>query len=897
MNRLVIQELRLNGRTCPLGVDEIDVAFSWSFAPTIQRLQFQTAYRILVSTRQERLAAATGDVWDSGKVTSANCSEVLYEGAPLKSRVRYHWQLTVWDQDGRPSESVTSWWETGLLSAEDWQARWIGEPSRNEADRRPLPLLRREFTVSKPVARGRAYICGLGHYELRLNGAKVGDSVLDPGWTNYDQTCLYTVFDITERLKEGCNAAGVLLGNGFFNVEGGRYTKFKDSFGKPKCLVQLELQYEDGTSEMIVSDRTWKTSGGPIVFSCIYGGEDYDARLEQPGWDLPGFDGDASWTEAAEVAAAAGVLRAQASPPLMVMKRFEPVDVTEPKPGVYVLDLGQNFSGWVELNVAGPAGSKVVLTPAERLKDDGLPNQKQSGSPYKFTYILKGGVEERWSPRFSYYGFRYVGIEGAVPAGRSAAADPEFPVLLGLEGQMIYPDMKTAGGLKTSDQMLNRIHEIIHWAILSNTKSIFTDCPHREKLGWLEEVHLMGPSIMYNCDVQALMVKVMEDIRDAQLPGGMVPTTAPEYVVFSEPWDIFRHSVPWGGAYILIGWELYRRYGNRRTLAGHYDGMKRYIDYIGTTADDGIVTGGLGDWYDVGPEKPGFSQNTPVSLVETAFYYHLLTVMERIAALLGHASDRQRFCQLGGAVKKAFNNFYFDRETGCYATGSQTAQAVPLVFGLAAEMDRSRVFQRLVEDVVSRGCRITAGDVGHRYVLIALARYGRADLICRMARNTDSPGYGYQVARGATTLTEAWDGPTVGASQNHLMLGHLDEWFYAGMAGIEYVYEPKSERFVLEFKPQPAAGLQKAEAWHELRAGRAAISWEKEEEGGILLKVTIPPNTTAYIHVPSSSAESVKESGCAVRDMRGVTFVRFADGAAVFYAGSGEYSFTGGGVH
>ncbi len=887
MTELLIASMRTEGRILPLGLDATAPMLGWTFAPSRTNSRAQTAYRIKVATREEGLAGERPDAWDSGRRESGGHAAIAYEGAALEPRRRYYWQVTVWDDQGRQTESPVSWWETGLLRDGRWSGRWIGDASDGAAGR-PLPQFRRSFRIEKPVRRARAYISGLGHYELRLNGGKVGDYELDPGWTEYDKTVLYTAYDITDALAQGENVAGILLGNGFYNVSGGRYTKFKDSYGAPKCLADLVIEYADGTSETIGTDRTWRTAASPLAFSCVYGGEDYDAGLEQEGWDRPGFVEGAAWREASEAEAPSGELVAQAAPALKVMERLSPVAVAEPKPGVFVVDLGRNFSGWPEIAVSGPKGATVKLIPAELLTEEGLANQKWSGSPYELNYTLKGIGTEAWRPRFTYYGFRYVQVEGvgAVAPEADGQQTGGLPILHLMEGQMIYPDVRTAGSFRCSDDRLNRIHEIINRAMLSNMKSVLTDCPHREKLGWLEQVHLMGPSLMFNYDVEVLLMKVLADIADAQQPDGLIPTTAPEYVVFQEPWDVFRHAAAWGGSSVLAAWELLQRYGNAGALRRHYDTMRRYVDYLTASADGRILRDGLGDWYDVGPKGPGFSQNTPVPLAETAIYYGLTVVMQSIAVRLGLAGDADVYARLADSIKAAFNREFFDERTALYAEGSDAALAMPLAIGLAPDAHRDALFARLVRNIEERGGRTTSGDVGHRYVLLALARGGRSDLIYRMTRSTDTPGYGYQIANGATTLTEAWDGPTVGKSQNHFMLGHLEEWLYAGLAGLDYRYRPETGRFAVTVKPNVVGDVQWAEARHELRAGQTSVRWERGEGRGLKVAVEIPVNADGSIHIPVAEFDSVAAEG------DGARFVGREEGFAVYRTGSGSFTFT-----
>ncbi|KQX68658.1 family 78 glycoside hydrolase catalytic domain [Paenibacillus sp. Root444D2] len=883
-----LDEMFVESKICPIGVDVTRPAFGWSFKSGLVRSQMQTAYRIVVSTEEDCVQRF---IWDSGKMASRKNVHILYEGPLLQSRTRYYWRLQFWDQTDQMTESPVSWWEMGLLKESDWAARWIGEPDGEPQEHASLPLFRYEFNLDKSVERARAYICGLGQYELRLNGNKVSDHVLTPGWTNFDKTCLYCVYDVTDEVKKGANAVGVMLGNGFFNVTGGRYSKFKHSFGTPRCMIQLEITHTDGTIVTIASNQDWETSAGPITFSCIYGGEDFDARRVQAGWDLPGFTEREAWGYVAEVAPPVGKLKSQALSPLKVMQTFKPVSISQPTPGVYVADFGQNFSGWVEISVVGQEGSKITLSPAELLKDDGTANQKWTGSPYRFSYILKGNGEEIWSPRFSYYGFRYVQIEGAIPADSLGRLPTDCPVLVSIEGQMIYPDTRVSGRFESSNVMLNRTQKIINQAILSNMKSLFTDCPHREKLGWLEQVHLMGPAVAFNYQIEPLLTKTMEDIRDAQLPSGMVPTTAPEYVVFSDKWRCFRDSVSWGGAYVLTGWNLFRMYGNTRILAEHYEGMKAYIDYVTESSDHLIVSQGLGDWYDVGENGPGFAQNTPVSHTETAMFYHIVDIFTQIACLLNNNQDAVNYAALREKIKSAFNDAFFERETSSYATGSQTSNAMPLVLGLVDEPYKESVLSQVIEDIRLHGYHTTAGDVGHRYVLLALALNGRSDIIYEMTRQTDHPSYGYQIAHGATTLTEAWDGPTVGKSQNHFMLGHLEEWLYVGLAGIDYRYDPAFESYKVTIKPAIPPGLEEVKAEHWLPVGCLRVVWKRTSHHQLMLNVVMPANCSGIVYVPAISMDTITENGSMIEKANCVEIIGYEAGYAVLRVSSGQYCF------
>jgi alpha-L-rhamnosidase len=894
--------LRCEYLSNPLGIETQHPGLSWQLesvgnSPAEDwRGSRQVAYRILVASSPLLLQKDVGDLWDSGKVLSNRSLQIAYFGKRLNSNTLYYWKARVWDQDGVASAwSESSRWQMGLLDATEWKARWIAaEPDSDAADAavkrtnnqpapHPLPIFRHEFTLAKPIERAIVYVSGLGQYELRINGAKVSDDVLTPGWANYRKTVPCNIYDVTTMVKSGENAIGVMLGNGMYNVPRtpGRYEKFVGSFGQPKLIFQMDIRYADGTETLIASDSSWKTTVGPIVFSSEYGGEDYDARMEQSGWDQPRFD-DAAWATAIEVNGPGGQLSTQLIPAIKVMHVYPAVSENEPAPGILVYDLGQNFSGWPQIKVTGPSGDKVKLIPGELLDASGLVTQRSSGGPSYFVYTLRGTGAETWHPRFSYYGFRYVQVEGAT---LKADANDEKPVLLSLEGQFVHSSAQLTGDFSSSDDLLDRIHGLIDAAMRSNTQSVLTDCPHREKLGWLEESQLLGSALMYNFDLSQLYRKIDGDIRDAQLPNGLVPDTAPEYVVFPAG---FRDSPEWGSAAILDPWLEYRFYGDRQALAEQYDVMRNYADYLTSRANDHIISYGLGDWYDIGPGPLGESQLTSRGVTATAIYYLDLTVLQKAALLLGKGTDSRKYAALAREVRAAFNSKMFNAKTNEYDTGSQTANAMPLALGLVPGDRTEAVLNNLVQDIRNHTNHVTAGDVGFHFVVQALEDGGRSDVLCDMLSRTDSPSYGYQLARGATTLTEAWDtNPT--KSQDHFMLGHAEEWFYNGLAGIDFDLSRSSDREI-EIHPYIVGGVASAEATFDSVLGRIASQWNCKD-GDCTLDVTIPVGADAQVRIPSTHASSVTESGKAFPKMPGVRFIRTAKDAVICEIESGQYHF------
>ncbi|MCC6697652.1 MAG: family 78 glycoside hydrolase catalytic domain [Candidatus Hydrogenedentes bacterium] len=872
--------LRCEYLTDPIGLDVAAPRLSWVLE-SAQRAQRQTAYQVIVSSSMDVLAADQGDLWDSGKLESSQQNQIAYSGKALGSHQTCYWKVRVWNQDGAPGPwSEPSTWSMGFVSPEAWNAPWITSELDGAGS---LPLFRREFSIAKPIQRAVVYVCGLGFHELHLNGQRVGDTLFEPGWTNYKKTCLYTAHDITPLVTEGANALGVMLGNGMYNVRGGRYVKFTGTFGPPMMTAMLRLEYADGTVNSIPTDTTWKTAQGPIAFSCIYGGEDYDARRESPGWDGPGCD-DSAWVPATLAQGPGGRLTSESGPPIKVMEVRETVSVSQPKPGVFVYDLGQNMSGRPVLRVQGPRGSIVKMTPGELLDAEGLVSQKSSGGPVSFSYTLKGEGVEEWRPRFSYYGFRYVQVEGAAPADTSAPAEGGARVA-SLTGEFTHADAARVGEFSCSNPVVNRIHHLILAAIRSNFQSVLTDCPHREKLGWLEVSHLLAGGIMYNFDAARFYAKVERDMSDSQTETGLVPDIAPEYTVFSAG---FRDSPEWGSASVINPWHVYQMYGDERLLRDYYDVMKRYADYLGSTANNHIVSHGLGDWYDIGPNPPGESQLTSKGVTATAVYYQNLAILERAARLLGKNDDALSFGERANAVRAAFNAEYYRRDVHQYDRNSQTANAMPLVLGLVEESERAAVAKNLVDDIRATGYRVTAGDVGFSYLVRALSDFGEGETLYRMVTQDTGPGYVYQLAQGATSLTEAWDASPA-SSNNHCMLGHAEEWFYRGLAGIRHdVDAPGFSRFIL--RPDAPEGLEWVKAHYDSIRGRISSEWHVDGSR-FVWDMQIPPNTCASVYVPAKEQASVTEGGKAASDSEGVKFLRMEGDRAVFEVQSGTYQF------
>ncbi|GAA4496869.1 glycoside hydrolase family 78 protein [Hymenobacter ginsengisoli] len=899
---LQAHQLRCAYQAHPLGVQTPTPTLSWQLVSDQRNVQ-QTAYRILVAKDKKTLSQQVGDVWDSGKVASNVCLQVNYAGQPLQAARAYYWQVQVWDNHGHTSAwSEPAEWQMGLLAPADWRgARWVAYeqlpaervsllPIDGRKDtyngNNVLPLLRKPFTAKQKVRRAMLYISGLGQFEAVLNGQKVGNHFLDPGWTKYDQQAQYVTFDVTDQVKKGANALGVMLGNGFYYVPPvkERYRKLKAAFGYPKLICRLALEYQDGSREDIISDQSWKTAAGPVTFSSIYGGEDYNASLEQAGWASPRFN-DQAWRPVITVDGPAELL-SQQQESLRTFDVFKPQAVMQPQPGKWVYDFGQNASGIVELQVRGHRGDTVRIAPAELLGADKTVNQRNSGRPYFFTYVLKGSGVETWRPRFSYYGFRYAQVTGGVPTGQATAkAQPEIVQLTALHTRNAAAQV---GEFSCSSELFNKTNTLIDWAVRSNMASVFTDCPHREKLGWLEETHLMGASMRYRYDIATLCRKTIQDMQASQTAEGLVPEIAPEYVKFEWGGDIFRDSPEWGSASIILPWYVYQWYGDQQVLASSYPMMQRYVAYLGTQSVNHVNSKGLGDWYDLGPKPPGTSQLTPMGVTATATYYYDLTLLAQIARLLGKADDVTTYENLGTEVKTAFNQKFFNPQTKQYATGSQTANAMALYMGLVAPTDQAAVLDNLVQDIRSHGNALTAGDIGYRYVLRALENAGRSDVIFAMNSRTDVPGYGYQLAHGATALTESWAAlPSV--SNNHLMLGHLQEWLYGALGGIRPA-EGSVAFNKIDIRPEPVGDVTSARASHLSPYGLIVSDWKKTSNS-FDLTVTIPANTTATIYLPADAKATITERNQPLAQRPELKLLAAEAGKARIQAGSGTYHF------
>ncbi|CAH0254386.1 hypothetical protein SRABI27_03046 [Pedobacter sp. Bi27] len=891
-----VAQLNCAYRNNPIGIDVLSPALSWKLQSAKHNIM-QTSYQIVVSSSLSNLNKNIGDVWDTQKVNSGQSLQIKYQGKKLLSSKTYYWKVRVWDNFGHESGwSASAFWQMGLLNTVDWKgAKWIAYekladsnvnslPTDGKKDKyignNILPMFRKGFTVTKTIKKATAFISGLGHFEMSLNGAKVGDDFLAPGWTKYDKEVLYLTYDLTKLLKRGENAIGVMLGNGFYYIPPvkERYRKLKVAYGYPKMICRLLIEYTDETSANIISNQSWKTAPSPITFSSIYGGEDYNANLEQKGWNLAGFN-DNKWKSSLLVDGPK--LNAQKEEPVKIFENFSPQNINPVANGEWVYDMGQNASAIIELKVRGKKGDTIRITPAELLKADGSVTQKNIGSPSYFTYILKGDGLEIWRPKFFYTGFRYLQVKGAVPSGKENPSNKS--VVEDLKALHIRNAAEQVGKFSSSNELFNKTFSLIDWAVKSNMVSVFTDCPHREKLGWLEELHLMGSSVRYNYNAAPLFKKALQDMKNSQLASGLIPEIAPEYVKFEWGGDMFRDSPEWGSSGILMPWYLYQWYGDKQAMTDYYPMMQRYINYLGTKANNHILSQGLGDWYDIGPKPPGVSQLTPMGITGTAIYYYDLKILEKTATLLGKKADAMAYAKLALEVKDAFNHKFFDAKSKQYATGSQTANAMAVYMELVEEKHKNAVIENLVKDIRDRKNSLTAGDIGYRYVLRVLEDADKSDVIFDMNSRSDVPGYGMQLAKGATALTESWAAlPTV--SNNHFMLGHLMEWLYSGVGGIRQAENSIAFNHI-KIEPEVVGDLTSADVHYNSPYGKISSKWKKTDQT-FTLEVNIPVNTKATIYFPVLPKYEISEENNSTFTDAGI-----ADGKAKVVIGSGYYKF------
>ena len=857
----------------PLAVNTNQPRLSWQLVSKESNVT-QSAYQILVASSEEKLKKNEGDIWNSEKVVSNKNLQITYSGTPLESETKYFWKVKVWNQ----KDKASNWSQTASfrIAPSSLNPIWIGAITKadshlpegrnyhtatfkrakkdsiiNASDslsRRSI-MLRKPFSVNKEIKEAVVYISGLGHYELTINGKKIGNSEFAPLWTDYDKTVNFNTYELSaEELKKGENVIGVLLGNGMYNTLAERYSKFYVSFGPPTLFFKMKVIYKDGSEEIIKSDASWKYSKSPITYNSIFGGEDYNANLEQKGWNETGFN-DANWKKVVVQEAPKGVLRPQTTTPITIQKQYEVAAAKELKPNFFVFNMGQNLSGFPSIKVKGKKGQTVRVWVGESLNEDGTVGQGKTGKPYYYDYTLKGEGIEEWQPKFSYYGFQYVQIENI---NYKETKNENMPTLVDLKSNFIYNSAGEAGTFECSNDIFNKAHELINNAIKSNFQSVLTDCPHREKLGWIEEIHLNGPGLMFNYNLESFIPATMQNISDSQRDNGLIPTIVPEYVVFGGD---FTDSPEWGVTGVILPWMYYEYYGDASFIEKYYPVMKRYVDYLGTKATNYIVSHGLGDWYDYGTHPAGYSKNSPIALSATSHYFYGASLLAKASKLLNKTEDIAKYEKLTSDIKNAFNREFFNVETKQYGTNSQFSNAVPVFMDIVEPQYKQAVMQNLLADIKAKGDRLTTGDVGNRYLFQALARNGENETMYKMNNHYDAPGYGFQIKFGLTTLTEQWD-PRKGNSWNHFMMGQIEEWFYQSLAGIVPDNQnPGFKHFFIQ--PEIVGDMTFVKATYKSIYGNIASAWEKKD-GKLILKVEIPANTSATVKLPVPENTEIK---------------------------------------
>ena len=875
-------DLRCESAVNPLGIDAVSPRMSWVLTSS-EKGQKQTAYQILVTSDEAKLRNEEPDVWDSGRVASDESTQVVYRGPALLSRRRYFWKVRTWDKDGVASRySQSAWWEMALLSPQDWKAEWVGSlagwPGR-------ALYFRCTFTSSKAVARGRIYVSGLGYYELRLNGSKVGDHVLDPGVTDYAKRILYSTYDITNQLNNGPNAIGVIVGNGWYGV--------------PRLILQCEITYTDGSFDTVYSHQGWSpedggrwlVTSGPILDNSIYDGETYDARLEKDGWDVTvdsakirsmPIDRTEAWTAGIHnVPSPGGVLTAQAVNPIKIVDSLRPQIISEPKPGVFVFDIGQNMAGWVHIQVSGARGTRVVMKFGETLLEDGTIDQTNLFTAAATdVYILKGKGTESWEPRFTYHGFRYVQLEGL----------PGKPTLDTLTAKVVRSSVEPSGAIETSNDLINRIQKMIWWTEASNLYSIPTDCPQRsERMGWMNDLAVRAEEAIYNFDMSRFFPKFLNDINDTQSADGAITDTVP-YGWGRRPAD------PVSTSYLLLGWFAYQHYNDTRALAEHFDGFKAWTDFLHSKTKDNIVTYGYYvDWsppkaFGISEGSP-VSKDTPVEFMSTGYLYYDAMLVSNMAEALGKREDAVKYRNIAKDVAASLNNKYWNESAGGYGSNNESMNAFVLFLGIVPEDKVQRVVASLVKAVHDNGDHLSTGNLCTKYVLEALTKYGHGDLAFKIATQETYPSWGYMLANGATTLWERWEnltGPGMN-SHNHPMMGSVSAWFHKYLGGINPDPEaPGFKRIVI--RPNPLGDLKWVRAEYKSQYGLIRSSWSKDS-GTFTLKLTIPVNTTARVYVPTRYEASVTVGGKRAATTEGVKLLGTQEETCVFEVGSGEYEF------
>ncbi|MFB9843551.1 alpha-L-rhamnosidase [Mucilaginibacter ginsenosidivorans] len=877
-----VDNLLCENRTNPLGMDVTVPRFTWQLS-TDKRNEMQTAYRIDISDN----ANFHGHVWDSGKIGSDSSVLVSYKGKPLQSGKRYYWRVRVWDNYGKASSwSETAWWQMALLQTSDWQAKWISPGYAEDTVNRPSPFMRKQFHIHKKIRSATAYITAHGMYEAQINGQRVGDAYLTPGWTSYKNRLQYQTYDVTNMLKEGSNAIGVMLGNGWYRGIIG-YSDKRNVYGKDIALLaQINITYEDGTTGVIISDDSWKSSTGEIRYSEIYNGETIDHNKTQDGWTQPGFN-DGQWSGVKVEDYPKNILLATYNEMVKKHETFKPVRIFKTPKGERVIDFGQNLVGWVMLKVKGKPGDTIKVWHAEVL--DKLGNfytENLRAAKAEDTYILKGNGEETFEPHFTFHGFQFIRIEG-YPGDQILPED--------VTAVAMYSDMKPTGTFVTSNALINQLQHNIQWGQKGNFLDVPTDCPQRdERLGWTGDAQVFSRTATFNMGVNDFFAKWLRDVAADQSPAGVVPFVVPNCLGFTQG------STGWADVSTVVPWNMYLAYGDKRILQTQYPSMKAWVDYMQHQSKNDLWQTGFhfGDWlfYSRDDDTDGTSAITDKYFIAQCFYAYSTQLLINAANVLGKQDDVAAYTALLKRIKDAFFKEYVT-PNGRLVSGTQTAYTLALNFDMLPESLRPQAAQRLVENIHAYGNHLTTGFLGTPYLCHVLTRFGHNDMAYRLLLQDTYPSWLYPVKMGATTIWERWDGikpdKTFEAASmnsfNHYSYGAIGDWMYRVMAGLD-TYDDQPGYKHIRVMPHPGGGFTNATASLETYYGKAASGWEVKD-GKTYYSIDIPANTKADIYLPASSVNDITENGKALAVDKDISVGAAENGYVLIKAGSGSYHF------
>ncbi len=874
----------------PLGIDIPTPRLSWGFVSTA-RNQGQTAYEIIVGDNEKVGPSGYGNVWQTGRISSAQHLHIAYHGKPLQPFTRYFWRVKVYDKNGAASDwSETAWFETAMLRTSDWQAQWIGDGSQQfvwDEDfypDDPMPLLRKSFQINKKVAAARLYISGLGYYEAYLNDQKIGDHVLDPGFTAYGKQVPYLTYDVSAMLLRGDNTCGVMLGNGWYNPLPlrlfGRFNlREVQQTGRPCVKAQLRIRYTDGSIETIATDASWQTAPGPVLRNSVYLGEHYDARLEKS------FGAQAGWKNAVVAAGPSGRLQAQMQPPIRVTKVLRPVRITEPGKDTFLIDLGQNFAGVVRLKVRGPAGTKISLRYGEDTLSNGALNYlttvagqikeiwNLSGGPgapktawQQDVYTLKGSGLETWNPRFTFHAFRYVEITGW----------PGKPTLDEVEGLRMNSDVLPTGSFTCSNDGFNRLHDAIQWTFLSNIFSVQSDCPGREKMGYGADMVATAEAYIYNYHMASFYRKTVQDFANDQQPDGGITEIAPYTGIADRGYGGHSGPLGWQLAFPYLQKQLYDYYGDTLIIAQQYEAFRQQMQFLQSRAIDGLFHWDISDHEALDPRPEAFTA--------AAFYYHHALLATEFASILNKKEDAAQYAALAATIREAIIKKYWVPRTGRFDNATQSAQVFALWYELSPQSAAS--WEVLEQEFARHDGHLSTGIFATKMMFDLFRKTDRNQLAYQVVDQKDFPGWGYMLSKGATTLWETWAYPDNAPSQNHPMFGSVDAWFYKSLLGINAA-APGFKKIII--KPQPAE-LTAARGYYVSVSGKIESDW-KIEQHKFLLRTTIPVNTTAEIWLPATENAVITEGEKPLHQVPDVRFLRVEKGYAVLAVGSGVYYF------